>query len=210
MDRWCIFVPTIRKDIEVFHGALTRSLTYPSDVVILDGHEGIIQTYQWALYHALDPIRHAWWVKLDDDIILSCGWQYIITQAFEHIPNLGAASLDMSMTNAGQVYMGECGDQQEAAGVKYRVPKGNLAGGIITMRPSMALAVGVPPVVPGTKYQVYEDFWRCKQVRQMGKEIAYISQPLQPYMLHYNDDAAYLDKKKADSEASFNNRQIWG
>lgn len=208
-EGFCIIIPTIRPDIFKFRNALFASLTRPSDVFFLEGSDGVIQTYEWGLRHVLDMDRHSWFIKLDDDIKLTLGWQESLLAAFDAIPNLGAAGVDLSTTPEGKAYMGPHPEFQSAPSspsVRFSVPVGNLAGGLIMTRAWLALDVGSPPVLGGTTYQVYEDSWRCKKIRDRALEIAYIEHP-GCEMLQYADDPVYLQKKK-DDLAAFHARKL--
>jgi len=66
------------------------------------------------------------------------------------------------------------------------------------------------PIVEGTKYQFYEDYWRCCQVRKAGLRVGYLySDPPLAEMIEYPDSEEYLASKRADVETAKASSTIW-
>ncbi len=207
-----VIVPTIRPNIERFTSALHASITEPADIHILHGADGAAQTVNRGM-SPVDTSRHDIVVRMDDDILLRPGWQTLVRRALEAIPTLGLCGLDLSHTPAGAHYMTnpDIPPIHVDNGIDWReYTRGNIGGIFLACRGDVVELVTPVPIVEGTKYQFYEDYWRCCQVRKAGLRVGYLySDPPLAEMIEYPDSEEYLASKRADVETAKASSTIW-
>lgn len=198
-DRWLVVVPSIRRAGKTL-GDLWESLTVPSDLMACDGAAGVAQTLN-GLRDLMLTGRWGWYVKVDDDILLPRGWQDAILRAFKAYPDLGAAGPDWSCTDEGQALMRQLPRLEGTPPVRW-LPDGNLPGGCIVMPMALALDIGPIPVLGETTYHVYEDGWRCREVRRRGLRQAYVPVGQAEHLdLSHLDPPGYAERKARHLEA---------
>jgi hypothetical protein len=201
MSRVLVIIPTVRQarpEFQEFMRNFSAALIHPDiDALIVDGSAGVAQTYN----AHLDLLKTGRWdflVKIDDDLLPPPGWWPAVQAAFEKIPHLGALGLDLAETEEGRRYVAEVNPVESINGIALRPVKSNVAGAFIAMRAGLALWIGPIPVVTGTRYQFYEDGWRCGQVKKRELRLGYLVTDPPARLLQYDDPAEYTAAKVSD------------
>jgi hypothetical protein len=209
--RFAVILPTIRESTAAFFGALMGSFTLPVDVFVLrdfmgSDAEGYGQKLNRGL-GKLNPAEHDIVITLADDILLGRGWQDVIVRAFEDVPNLGLAGLDVSHTREGVAYMvagmegGVLVDSEWVKGTRFReLREGNVGGTFLAVPTRLMIEAGEIPIVEDVKYPFYADAWLNYKIRFMGYRTGYVGMSPPPEMIEYDDPVGYVDGKLADTE----------
>jgi hypothetical protein len=198
---WLVVMASIRQKTGVpVMAALFDSLTVPTDVVVVTGR-GHAQAINHAM-RALDPARHQFVTRMDDDVVLARGWQDEVQRTFEDVTSVGMLGLDMSHTPLGHDYMvvgmprGEMIPATTVRGTRLRfVDTGNVGGACVSYRTEDRLAAGDIPT-GGVDFQIYADAVIGERIKRTGKWCAYLvtDAPLAT-MVAYDDPAAYTQWK---------------
>lgn len=144
------------------------SVTDPStEFHVVEGSDGIAQ----ALNRSLPLAQHAeFYATIDDDILMPPGWQETIERAFHVKKRASIVSIDFGITPYGRRMMLNADWQttHDDDGLTFTcVPFANVGGICLVMRGELAREIGPTPIVPGTHYQLYQDYWRCMRARQL-------------------------------------------
>jgi hypothetical protein len=211
-----VVIPTFRGDdpeVVATIEQVKRSLTEPTDFLLLDGTPGKAVALQRALETYGDPEKYDLWVTVDDDIELPENWQHFIDRAFAVIPGLGAAGIDLTDTPEGCDLIIESllGPVEQLEDVMFRsVTVHNLVGICIAMPMVVAFEVGnyVAPARYGLLLPAGEDGWRSNAVKARGLKLVYVVTPGKVRLRQYQDRNGYRERKiKAYDELAELKRQ---
>lgn len=198
--KFLVVIPTIRRALKGFDevmDSIRASFTHPTDFHILDGSEGKSQALNRAYDELLVPSDCDFYVTIDDDYLPGEGWQDTLEAAFAAFPEVGAFGIWLGDDPAMLEVMGAhlIGPEEIKDGVRFRrVGRAHhIAGALIAFRKDIAVAVGKLPA-SDLKYQLWEDAYRGRRVRVLGKEIMY-AVGATPRLVEYEDTPEYLAQK---------------
>lgn len=207
--KFLIVIPTVRQALPGFEMIMERvrsSLTHPTDLHILDGKPNKPETLNRAFDDLLVPSDCDAYVTMDDDYLPADGWQDLIADGFQKLPNGGAFGIWLGDSPKELEIMGSSprtvGPRQEIQGLIYRrvIPPHHIAGAMIAFRKESAIAVGKQPQ-SDLNYQIWEDAWRGRRVQKTGKDLIYL-EGVHPEMYEYDDPPEYVRQKEEDVLAS--------
>jgi hypothetical protein len=206
MYSFVVLCPTIRPS-EMTKPAFDRmrdTFTQPTDYYILDGSDGVAQTLNRALKERVDPTRHDFYVRVDDDWYAPDGWQDAIIQAYQDIAHLGLSGIDLIRDTSAhaQKCMHFAQDARTTGKTTIReiLSPHNLAGGCYIMPTLLAKAVGDMPVIGETKYQIYGSMWLSRAVRRIGFRTAFICTEDTARLLEYDDSEEHTALRDKDTQ----------
>jgi hypothetical protein len=206
--KFLVVVPTIRQSLPGFEDTMAQlkaSFTHPTEFHILDGSKSKPDALNRAYDELLTPSDCDVYVTVDDDYIAGKNWQDEIAKAMDVLPEVGAFGIwlgdKLEMLEVMGAYL--IGPELKKNGLRYRelAKTHHIAGALIAFRREIAIGVGKQPE-SDFGYQIWEDAYRGRRVRLLGKELAYIVLPEgPPHLIVYADTKEYLEKKQREMDA---------
>lgn len=198
--KFLVVIPTIRQKREGFDHVMEQirsSFTHPTELHVLDGAAGKPETLNKAYDDLLVPSDCDVYVTMDDDYVPGAGWQETLAATFDALPDVGALGIWMGDSPEMLEYVGAqlCGPEETKDGASFRRigSTHHIAGCMIAFRREVAVFVGkLPPC--DLKYQIWEDAYRGRRVRVMGKELAFAVGSI-PILHIYADPPDYEAEK---------------
>lgn len=206
--KFLVVVPTIRQALPGFQDTMAQlqaSFTHPTEFHILDGSKSKPDALNTAFDELLIPSDCDVYVTVDDDYIAGKNWQDEVAKAMEVLPEVGAFGVWLGDTPEMREVMGAylIGPEIKKDGLTYRelAKTHHIAGALIAFRREIAIGVGKQPESEFA-YQIWEDAYRGRRVRLLGKELAYIVLPGDPpRLIEYPDTKEYLERKQREMDA---------
>jgi len=198
--RFHIIIPSIRTAnplFPLFEESLRASLTHEDTFIqVLDGSIGCTQALNLAMAD-IPPCDVI--VKMDDDVLPPKGWQDEVVKALR-IADMGAVGIECDdeayMGGGGELPCGKIGDQT------FLFPSGNIGGCLFAFRYEVLPIICYVPIIAETKYQYYEDGYRCMKLTQHRMACAYIRMDKKLSFVPYEDDPEYVASKARDLETA--------
>ncbi|HWA84458.1 MAG TPA: hypothetical protein VG820_13535 [Fimbriimonadaceae bacterium] len=202
--KFLVVIPTIRQKLKGFEevmDSVRASFTQPTEFHILDGSEGKSQALNKAFDELLVPSDCDVYVTIDDDYLPGEAWQDTLVAAFDAFPRVGAFGLWLGDDPEMLKLMGAhlIGPEERKGAVRFRRigPAHHINGALIAFRKEVAVAVGKLPD-SDLKYQLWEDAYRTRRVRVVGKEIMYAVGAI-PKLIEYEDTPEYVAEKARET-----------